>query len=79
MYDRNQPIPIATDVENNIAVHGVCVLIDAPHVLNMTPTSGFCDSSPFLVFLRCILVVFNYLFLMPAFDNLHSLIILYKL
>ena len=77
MDDRDELIPIATDVEDHVIVHIVGIGEDAFHFLKSAPPGGFHGSSPFLEFIRRILVVFHRLFQMLSRHNLHSLIILH--
>ncbi len=71
VHDRDKPIPITTDVEDHIIVHIVGIREDAFHFLKSTPSGSFHGSSPFLEFIRRILVGFHRLFQMLSRHNLH--------
>ena len=62
MNDRDEPISVVSDVEDDIIIHIVGVLEDASHVLKFSPPSGFHNSSPFLEFVSGILVGLHRLF-----------------
>ena len=75
--DRNEPVPIVTEVKDDITVYGIGILKDAPQFLKMLPPCFLDDGFPKFDFVRRVPVFCHRLVQVLFRDDVHSLIILH--
>jgi hypothetical protein len=79
MDDGDEPVPVLSDVKDQVAIHRIGIFKRAVHFCKIVPPDRLHDSHPRFDFVRPNRVAFHRLAQMPARNDMHSLIILHNM